>query len=73
MASLLGPQKPLFPVQDQIRLWELVGNHIKTQEGIMPGDIRESFLILNFLPRVASGFLYTAPQADYEYVLNYAR
>lgn len=47
--------KPLLPVtvQDQIRLWELERNRIKTQEG----------------------FLYTAfaSQADYEYVLNYAR
>ncbi|KAF8485736.1 transcription factor Tfb2 [Russula ochroleuca] len=47
--------RPLLPVtvQDQIRLWELERNRIKTQEG----------------------FLYTAfaSQADYEYVLNYAR
>ncbi|KAI0287312.1 transcription factor Tfb2 [Russula brevipes] len=47
--------KPLLPVtvQDQIRLWELERNRIKTQDG----------------------FLYTvfASQADYEYVLNYAR
>lgn len=47
--------KPLLPVtvQDQIRLWELERNRIKTQEG----------------------FLYTAfaSQADYEFVLEYAR
>ncbi|KAH9966940.1 transcription factor Tfb2-domain-containing protein [Lactifluus volemus] len=47
--------KPLLPVtvQDQIRLWELERNRVKTQEG----------------------FLYTAfaSQADYDYVLNYAR
>ncbi|KAA1467163.1 transcription factor Tfb2 [Dentipellis sp. KUC8613] len=47
--------KPLLPVtvQDQIRLWELERNRVKTQEG----------------------YLYTAfaSQADYEYVLNYAK
>ncbi|KAI0090289.1 transcription factor Tfb2 [Irpex rosettiformis] len=48
-------QKPLLPVtvQDQIRLWELEKNRVKSQEG----------------------YLYTAfaSQADYEYVLNYAK
>ncbi|KAH9943694.1 transcription factor Tfb2-domain-containing protein [Amylocystis lapponica] len=47
--------KPLLPVtvQDQIRLWELEKNRVKSEEG----------------------FLYTAfaSQADYEYVLNYAK
>ncbi|KAI9057330.1 transcription factor Tfb2 [Trametes sanguinea] len=47
--------KPLLPVtvQDQIRLWELEKNRMKSQEG----------------------YLYTAfaSQADYEYVLNYAK
>ncbi|KAI0806151.1 transcription factor Tfb2-domain-containing protein [Irpex lacteus] len=47
--------KPLLPVtvQDQIRLWELEKNRVKSQEG----------------------YLYTAfaSQADYEYVLNYAK
>ncbi|EIM90946.1 transcription factor Tfb2 [Stereum hirsutum FP-91666 SS1] len=46
---------PLLPVtvQDQIRLWELERNRLKSQEG----------------------FLYTAfaSQADYEYVLTYAK
>ncbi|PAV16108.1 transcription factor Tfb2 [Pyrrhoderma noxium] len=46
---------PLIPVtvQDQIRLWELEKNRLKSQEG----------------------FLYTsfASQADYEYVLKYAK
>ncbi|KAG7086752.1 hypothetical protein E1B28_002684 [Marasmius oreades] len=46
---------PLLPVtvQDQIRLWELEKNRLKSQEG----------------------YLYTsfASQADYEYVLNYAK
>jgi hypothetical protein len=38
MASFRDLQKPLLPVtvQDQIRLWELERNRIKTQEG-MPG------------------------------------
>ena len=56
-------------VQDQIRLWELEKNRVKSQEG---------------LSRCASatrgaeydlGYLYTAfaSQADYEYVLNYAK
>ncbi|PCH42362.1 transcription factor Tfb2 [Wolfiporia cocos MD-104 SS10] len=47
--------KPLLPVtvQDQIRLWELEKNRLKSEEG----------------------YLYTAfaSQADYEYVLNYAK
>jgi len=47
--------KPLLPVtvQDQIRLWELEKNRVKSEEG----------------------YLYTAfaSQADYEYVLNYAK
>ncbi|EPQ53971.1 transcription factor Tfb2 [Gloeophyllum trabeum ATCC 11539] len=47
--------KPLIPVtvQDQIRLWELERNRLKSEEG----------------------YLYTAfaSQADYEYVLNYAK
>ncbi|KDQ59131.1 hypothetical protein JAAARDRAFT_175874 [Jaapia argillacea MUCL 33604] len=46
---------PLIPVtvQDQIRLWELERNRLKSEEG----------------------YLYTAfaSQADYEYVLNYAK
>ena len=62
-------------VQDQIRLWELERNRIKTQEGksfFEPFHVLVSFTILT---RVPSGFLYTAfaSQADYEYVLNYAR
>jgi transcription initiation factor TFIIH subunit 4 len=76
LTSLHDPQKPLLPVtvQDQIRLWELERNRIKTQEG-MPDDLCEPFIILNLLTRVSSGFLYTAfaSQADYEYVLNYAK
>ncbi|KZT07609.1 transcription factor Tfb2 [Laetiporus sulphureus 93-53] len=47
--------RPLLPVtvQDQIRLWELEKNRLKSEEG----------------------YLYTAfaSQADYEYVLNYAK
>ncbi|KAI0247039.1 transcription factor Tfb2 [Lactifluus subvellereus] len=47
--------KPLLPVtvQDQIRLWELERNRIKTEEGVL--------------------YIAFASQADYEYVLNYAR
>ncbi|KAF8903702.1 transcription factor Tfb2-domain-containing protein [Gymnopilus junonius] len=48
-------KNPLLPVtvQDQIRLWELERNRLKSQEG----------------------YLYTAfaSQADYEFVLNYAK
>jgi transcription initiation factor TFIIH subunit 4 len=76
LTSLHDPQKPLLPVtvQDQIRLWELERNRIKTQEG-MPDDLCEPFIVLNLLARASSGFLYTAfaSQADYEYVLNYAK
>lgn len=49
MTSFHDSQKPLLPVtvQDQIRLWELERNRIKTQEGML-GDLYESFIILNF-------------------------
>lgn len=65
-------------VQDQIRLWELERNRIKTQEG-KPGNLLEPVkcfrIITQLVTRLGSGFLYTAfaSQADYEYVLNYAR
>ena len=60
-------------VQDQIRLWELERNRLKSQEG--------SFLSLSFFFRICTekmclaGYLYTAfaSQADYEFVLNYAQ
>jgi len=47
--------KPLLPVtvQDQIRLWELERNRLKSQEGYLYKDF--------------------ATQADYEFVLNYAK
>jgi len=47
--------KPLLPVtvQDQIRLWELERNRLKSQEGYLYKDF--------------------ASQADYEFVLNYAK
>ncbi|KAH9985132.1 transcription factor Tfb2-domain-containing protein [Russula vinacea] len=65
---------------DQIRLWELERNRIKTEDGKL-GRPLESFRVLvlffntRLVTRVPSGFLYTAfaSQADYEYVLNYAR
>ena len=67
-------------VQDQIRLWELERNRIKTQEG-KPGILLEPVMffqiiyITRFITHMRSGFLYTAfaSQADYEYVLGYAR
>ncbi|KAK7037767.1 RNA polymerase II transcription factor B 52 kDa subunit [Paramarasmius palmivorus] len=53
--GISADQNPLLPVtvQDQIRLWELEKNRLKSQEG----------------------YLYTgfASQADYEFVLNYAK
>ena len=67
-------------VQDQIRLWELERNRIKTQEG-KPGNLLEPvqyvriLYITRLVTHMGSGFLYTAfaSQADYEYVLDYAR
>jgi transcription initiation factor TFIIH subunit 4 len=67
-------------VQDQIRLWELERNRIKTQEGklgnlLPPVKCFRTLYITRIVTHVGSGFLYTAfaSQADYEYVLNYAR
>jgi hypothetical protein len=42
---------------------------------IKPFDVVVPFIKLDFVHGMASGFLYTAfaSQADYEYVLNYAR
>jgi transcription initiation factor TFIIH subunit 4 len=67
-------------VQDQIRLWELERNRIKTQEGelgnrLPPVKCFRILYIARLVTHVGSGFLYTAfaSQADYEYVLNYAR
>ncbi|KAJ3496454.1 hypothetical protein NLJ89_g10483 [Agrocybe chaxingu] len=55
MNGISADQNPLLPVtvQDQIRLWELERNRLKSREG----------------------YLYTAfaSQADYEFVLNYAK
>jgi transcription initiation factor TFIIH subunit 4 len=77
MTPFHDPQRPLLPVtvQDQIRLWELERNRIKTQEGRLSNDLYGLFIILILITRPTSGFLYTAfaSQADYEYVLNYAR
>lgn len=75
-------QRPLLPVtvQDQIRLWELERNRIKTQEGkplfcSSPSNYFQISYITRFITHMRSGFLYTAfaSQADYEYVLEYAR
>lgn len=64
-------QKPLLPVtvQDQIRLWELERNRLKSQEGKVMHDRCEVTLT------VFTGYLYKdfASQADYEFVLNYAK
>jgi transcription initiation factor TFIIH subunit 4 len=71
-------------VQDQIRLWELERNRIKTQEGKLGQFSWAVFLVpwcwvgntqLFFLLARTLGFLYIAfaSQADYEYVLSYAR
>ncbi|KAI0277527.1 transcription factor Tfb2 [Russula aff. rugulosa BPL654] len=74
--------KPLLPVtvQDQIRLWELERNRIKTQEGkphnlLEPVKCFRVLYITQLVTHLGLGFLYTAfaSQADYEYVLNYAR
>ncbi len=65
-------QKPLLPVtvQDQIRLWELEKNRVKSQEGE-----RNTSCDIGFATDMLTGYLYTAfaSQADYEYVLNYAK
>ena len=68
-------------VQDQIRLWELERNRIKTQEGkhgnLLEPDkyFRIHCITCRLVTYMGSGFLYTAfaSQADYEFVLNYAR
>ena len=67
-------------VQDQIRLWELERNRIKTQEGkprnlFEPVEYFRNLYITQLVTHLGLGFLYTAfaSQADYEYVLNYAR
>jgi transcription initiation factor TFIIH subunit 4 len=60
-------QNPLLPVtvQDQIRLWELEENRLKSQEFTRVFVIDGGHL----------GYLYTAftSPADYELVLNYAK
>jgi transcription initiation factor TFIIH subunit 4 len=57
-------------VQDQIRLWELERNRLKSQEGHFIFDFS-----LDLFKNRETGYLYTAfaSQADYEFVLNYAR
>ncbi|PSR74255.1 hypothetical protein PHLCEN_2v9999 [Hermanssonia centrifuga] len=66
--------KPLLPVtvQDQIRLWELEKNRVKSQEGRY---FPRASLVFTLSHCFSSGYLYTAfaSQADYEYVLNYAK
>jgi transcription initiation factor TFIIH subunit 4 len=56
-------------VQDQIRLWELEKNRLKSQEGLTIRFVSHTCL------KLVLGYLYTAfaSQADYEFVLNYAK
>lgn len=65
-------QNPLLPVtvQDQIRLWELERNRLKSQEGNFSFET-----LWRSVRRFTAGYLYTAfaSQADYEFVLNYAK
>jgi hypothetical protein len=44
-------QKPLLPVtvQDQIRLWELERNRIKTQEGKLGSDLEPFHALVSFI------------------------
>lgn len=68
-------QNPLIPVtvQDQIRLWELERNRLKSQDGTSRSSI--SLTILQIADYFDTGYLYTAfaSQADYELVLKYAK
>ena len=67
-------------MQDQIRLWELEKNRMKSQEGSSTKTNHASqgrscrFVLMRACHDLA-GYLYTAfaSQADYEYVLNYAK
>jgi transcription initiation factor TFIIH subunit 4 len=67
------PQNPLLPVtvQDQIRLWELEKNRLKSREGLYS----PSTVVTIINPTLCKGYLYTAfaSQADYEFVLDYAK
>ena len=82
MTSPMSCRSRCFPVtvEDQIRLWELERNRIKTQEGkprnlLEPVKYFRNLYITQLVTHLGLGFLYTAfaSQADYEYVLNYAR
>lgn len=68
-------QNPLLPVtvQDQIRLWELERNRLKSAEG--PLAPHTCAARMANVGELRSGFLYKdfASQADYEYVLSYAK
>ncbi|KAG9315383.1 transcription factor Tfb2 [Chiua virens] len=68
---------PLLPVtvQDQIRLWELERNRLKSAEGPFHAAWT-CYLCLELVRSfIWAGFLYKdfASQADYEYVLSYAK
>lgn len=66
-------------MQDQIRLWELEKNRMKSQEGSLQKLIILPRAVMSIRShacvRHPTGYLYTAfaSQADYEYVLNYAK
>ena len=62
-------------VQDQIRLWELEKNRLKSQEGSQVILLMCRHYCMRVLIFSLVGYLYTAfaSQADYEYVLDYAK
>ena len=63
-------------MQDQIRLWELEKNRMKSQEGHYPVILAQRrHRPRGLISLLSAGYLYTAfaSQADYEYVLNYAK
>ncbi|KAI3615975.1 transcription factor tfiih complex subunit tfb2 [Moniliophthora roreri] len=60
-----SPNAKKFTVQDQIRLWELEKNRLKSQEGTCSFQ-----LCIEFRSYLYTGF---ASQADYEFVLSYAK
>jgi transcription initiation factor TFIIH subunit 4 len=62
-------------VQDQIRLWELERNRLKSAEGPFAPHQHAQYSMLMCTNYTWTGFLYKdfASQADYEYVLSYAK
>lgn len=62
-------------MQDQIRLWELERNRLKSQEGNSFYPHQNPTRTLIAVSLKFSGYLYKdfASQADYEFVLKYAK